>query len=182
MTETKDSRNMEEPTPPTGSAENGTAEDTQADELEILRRDLKEAQDRAEENLDGWQRALADFQNYKKRVERDRIADQEAMKGDLIRRVLPVLDDLERALSNRREGDPWASGIELIQRKLQSILEGEGLRRIEAEGAIFDPSVHEAISQEPSDSIESGRVIAVTLNGYTLGERVIRPAQVRVAA
>jgi molecular chaperone GrpE len=72
-------------------------------------------------------------------------------------------------------------GIELIYRKLQSILEAEGLKRIQAEGQMFDPNFHEAILQEPSEEHESGQIIAVVQNGYMLGERVIRPAQVRVA-
>lgn len=151
------------------------------DELEDLRQKLADAEARAAENLDGWQRAVAEFQNYRKRLERDREAEHAAMKGDLIRKVLPILDDLERALRNRPGDDAWVNGIELIQRKLQTILESEGIRRIEAEGAVFDPNFHEAISQEPIDGAESGRVVAIVQNGYTLGDRVIRPAQVRVA-
>jgi molecular chaperone GrpE len=103
------------------------------------------------------------------------------MKGDLIRKMLPILDDLERALQSRPPDDSWFNGVELIQRKLQSILEAEGVKRMEAEGAVFDPNFHEAISQEPVDGAESGRVVAVVQNGYMLGERVIRPAQVKVA-
>ena len=142
---------------------------------------LADAEAKSAENLDGWQRAVAEFQNFKKRLERDRETDQAAMKADLIRKVLPVLDDLERALQSRPPDDTWFDGIELIQRKLQSILEAEGVKRMEAEGAVFDPNFHEAISQEPVDGAESGRVVAVVQNGYMLGERVIRPAQVKVA-
>lgn len=150
-------------------------------ELQVLQGRLTEAEAKSAENLDGWQRALAEFQNYKKRVERDREADQAMMKGDLIRNFLPILDDLERALQNRPVEDAWTEGIMLIQRKLQAILESEGLKRIEAEGQPFDPNFHEAISQEPVDGTDSGRVIAIVQNGYMLGERVIRPALVRVA-
>ena len=82
---------------------------------------------------------------------------------------------------NRPAEDSWADGIELIKRKLQSILEAEGVKRIEAEGAVFDPNFHEAISTEPVDGLESGRVVAIVQNGYMLGDRVVRPAQVRVA-
>ena len=103
------------------------------------------------------------------------------MKGDIIKKVLPALDDLERALQNRPADDAWASGIELIARKLQNILEAEGVKRIVAEGVAFDPNFHEAISHEPNNDVESGNVIAVVQNGYMLGERVIRPALVRVA-
>jgi molecular chaperone GrpE len=162
--------------------QNEPAEQLQAAEMDALRSELQEAQAKAAENLDGWQRALAEFQNYRKRIERDRLGEQAAMKGDLIKRVLPVLDDLERALQNRPENDAWAGGIDLIQRKLQAILEAEGITRIEAEGTPFDPNLHEALSQEPVDGAESGQVVAVIQQGYMLGDRVIRPAQVRVAA
>jgi len=104
-----------------------------------------------------------------------------SMKGDIVKKILPVLDDLERALQNRPADDAWANGIELIVRKLQGVLESENVKRIEADGAEFDPNFHEAISHEPSDDVPSGHVIAIVQNGYILGERVIRPALVRVA-
>jgi molecular chaperone GrpE len=182
MTEKDLPKNMDEQVPAENESRQTSELQGDADELQSVRRELAEVQAKATENLDGWQRALAEFQNYKKRVERDRASDQVIMKGDLIRKVLPVLDDLERALGNRPEDSAWSSGIELIQRKLLSILESEGVRRIDAEGALFDPNVHEAISQEPVDGAESGTVVAVTQQGYMLGERVIRPAQVKVAA
>ena len=103
------------------------------------------------------------------------------MKGDIVKKLLPVLDDLERSLAHRPEGNTWADGVELVARKFQTILENEGVKRIEAEGQPFDPNFHEAISSEPNDEVESGHVIAVVQNGYVLGERVIRPAMVRVA-
>jgi molecular chaperone GrpE len=148
---------------------------------EALQKRLEEAEAKSAANLDGWQRAVAEFQNYKKRVDRDRDSDKAIMKGDLIKRFLPILDDLERALQNSPEDDAWSNGIELIRRKLQSILEAEGLKRIEAEGTAFDPNFHEAISFESADGLESGRVIAVVQNGYMLGDFVVRPAMVRVA-
>jgi molecular chaperone GrpE len=104
-----------------------------------------------------------------------------SMKGDIIKKVLPALDDLERALQNRPDSDAWANGIELIARKLQNMLDVEGVKRIEADGLEFNPNFHEAISHEPNDQVTSGHVIAVVQNGYMLGERVIRPALVRVA-
>jgi molecular chaperone GrpE len=136
---------------------------------------------KAAENLEGWQRAQAEFINYKNRVLRDREQDYVSMKGDILKKVLPVLDDLERALVNRPKDSSWANGMELIARKFQNILEAEGLKRIEAKGQPFDPNFHEAISSEPSEDVESGHVIEVVQNGYQLGDRVIRPAMVRVA-
>lgn len=150
-------------------------------EREALINQLKEAEAKIVEYKDGWARSQAEFQNYKKRIERDNELMYASMKGDIIKKVLPALDDLERALQNRPAGDAWASGIELIARKLQSILDNEGVKRIEAKGAAFDPNFHEAISHEPADGVESGHVIDVVQNGYMLGERVIRPALVRVA-
>ena len=150
-------------------------------EMDALRSELEQAQAKAAENLDGWQRSLAEFQNYRKRIERDRLTEQASMKGELIKKVLPVLDDLERALQNRPANDAWAGGIELIQRKLQGILDAEGVTRIEAEGKMFDPNLHEAISHEPSEAHESGQIIEVVQQGYMLGERVIRHSMVRVA-
>ena len=150
-------------------------------EREALINQLKEAEAKIVEYKDGWARSQAEFQNYRKRIERDNEMMYASMKGDIIKKVLPALDDLERALANRPADDAWASGIELIARKMQNILEGEGLKRIDAKGKPFDPNFHEAISHEPNDDVESEHVIDVVQNGYMLGERVIRPALVRVA-
>ena len=150
-------------------------------EIESMKKRLAEAESKTSEYKDSWLRAQADFQNYKKRLERDNEMMYLSMKGDIIKKVLPALDDLERALQNRRADDPWADGIELIARKFQNMLESEGIKRIEALGSEFDPNFHEAISHEPADGAKSGSVIGVVQNGYMLGERVIRPALVRVA-
>jgi molecular chaperone GrpE len=147
-------------------------------ELEKL---LADAQSQAAEYKDGWQRSVAEFQNYRKRVDAEKTETYQNAVGSIIKRYLPILDDLERALAARPADLAWVDGIELIYRKLKAILEAEGLKRIEAEGQMFDPNFHEAIIQEPSEGHESGQIIAVVQNGYMLGERVIRPAQVRVA-
>ncbi len=187
MADKKQPKQVEEENTETSDAGMESPE-VQTAELESLQARLEEEEAKAREfearsreNLDGWQRSVAEFQNYKKRIDRDRESDKAIMKGDLIKRFLPALDDLERALQNRPADDAWASGIELVKRKLQTILEAEGLQRIEAEGADFDPNFHEAISYEPADGVQSGRVIAVVQNGYMLGDHVVRPAMVRVA-
>jgi molecular chaperone GrpE len=150
-------------------------------EVDALKRQLEEAEAKLAETVDGWQRAQAEFQNYKKRVERDSEMMRANMKGDIVKKILPLLDDLERAMQNRPADEPWTNGIELIVRKFQTVLDSDGVRKIEAEGVEFNPNFHEAISNEPSEEVESGHVIAVVQNGYMLGERVIRPALVRVA-
>ena len=150
-------------------------------EVETLKKSLAEAESKTSEYKDSWLRSQAEFQNYRRRIERDSELTYISLKGDIVRKILPVLDDLERALQNRAAEDPWANGIELVARKFQSILESEGVKKIEAVGAEFDPNFHEAISHEPADGVKSGHVIGVVQNGYMLGERVIRPALVRVA-
>ena len=162
-------------------AEMPEAENQPQGEVEALKRQLEEAGAKLAESVEGWQRSQADFQNYRKRVERDNEMMYASMKSDIVKKVLPVLDDLERALQNRPADDAWAGGVELIARKFQNILDVEGVKRIEAAGAEFDPKFHEAISHEESEDVASGHVIEVVQNGYMLGERVIRPALVRVA-
>jgi len=153
-------------------------------EIEALQAELAESRTKADEYLDGWQRSRAEFANYKKRIERDQLAVSQNAAGRIIKRYLEILDDLERALKNRPqegEGAAWANGIELIYRKFKSILESEGITPMEAEGQLFDPNLHEAITSEESDEHESGQIIEVLQQGYMLGDRVLRPAMVRVA-
>lgn len=160
-----------------------TSEDTEqlSAEIESLKKQLAEAESKTTEYKDSWLRSQAEFQNFRRRMERDSEMMHASMKGDIVKKVLPVLDDLERALQNRSANDPWANGIELVARKFQTILENEGVKKIEALGTEFDPNFHEAISHEPADGAQSGHVIGVVQNGYMIGERVIRPALVRVA-
>ena len=182
MTDKKKHKHEEEVTETQPTAESAPVEGNQPNaEVESLKSQLAETESKAFEYKDGWARSQAEFQNYKKRIERDNELTYANMKGDIVKKVLPVLDDLELALQNRPVDDAWASGVELIVRKLQNMLESEGVKRIEAKGAAFDPNFHEAITHELSEEVESGHVIDVVRNGYTLGERVIRPATVRVA-
>jgi molecular chaperone GrpE len=157
---------------------------TDIQDLEPLQEALEAANVKAEEYLDGWQRSRAEFTNYKKRVERDQAQLKQTVTGSIVKRYLEIVDDLERALQNRpQEGDgvSWANGIELIYRKLLAILENEGVKPMQAEGQTFDPNLHEAITSEESDQHESGEIIEVIQQGYMIGERVLRPAMVRVA-
>jgi len=165
---------------PNEEATEATAEQPQVDVAELMKK-LEEAEAKVAEHREGWQRAQAEFVNYKNRIQRDAESQRANMKGDIIQKLLPVLDDLELALANRPADNAWAGGIELIARKFQSALESEGVKRIEADGKPFDPNFHEAISHEPNADVPSEHVIAVVRNGYMLGERVIRPALVRVA-
>lgn len=166
------------------ASETPAADVTLSQEYNALAEELQQAQGKAKEFFDGWQRERADFANYKRRVERDQQLVTQSIKGDIIKRYLTVLDDLERAMKTRPTEGPaasWADGVELVQRKLQNILEAEGVQRIPAETEEFNPNRHEAITHEDSPDHTSGQIIEVVQQGYMLGERVLRPALVRVA-
>jgi molecular chaperone GrpE len=155
-------------------------------EITQLRSDLEQALAKATEYLEGWQRERAEFYNYKKRMEREQAQGGQNAFGNAIRRYLDIADDLARALKSKNrptEGEPavWADGIDLIHRKMIGAFEADGVKMIDANSNFFDPNLHEAISNEDSPDHESGQIIEIVQPGYTLGERVIRPARVRVA-
>lgn len=151
-----------------------------ADQLE----ELDDLRVKVDDFSAGWQRERADFSNYRKRVERDRDLNRINILVEILRTYLDVLDDLERALKNMPEeiaSSSWSGGLELILQKLDKLLEKEGVEEIDAEGKAFNPDIHEAISVEENSDKESEEIIEVVQKGYKLGERVIRPARVRVA-
>jgi molecular chaperone GrpE len=156
------------------------------EELTQLRGELEEAKQKATEYLNGWQRERAEFFNYKRRMEREQVQGGQNAFANAIRRYLDIADDLERALKSKNrpsegEAATWASGIDLIYRKMQAAFEADGIKTIETDGKIFDPNMHEAISHEDSPGHESGQIIEMVQPGYMLGDKVIRPARVRVA-
>jgi molecular chaperone GrpE len=140
------------------------------------------AEDRAAALEDRLLRLAADFDNYKKRVARDRDEYIAHANERLVKELLPILDDLERALvaAAEHEEATLEEGVRLVHRSLAQLLERHGLKEIDADGQ-FDPHVHEALLSQPSDK-EEGAVIDVLQKGYTLGQRVLRPARVVVAA
>lgn len=155
------------------------------EELDALRAELEQAQAQAAEYLDGWQRARAEFANYKKRVEVERQELQRTSNETLLLKLLPVVDDFERAFDTLPEDMkdiPWVEGIAIILRKLQAILESENVAPIEAAGQPFDPQWHQAVVQEETTEHPDGHVIEEMQRGYRLGERVLRPSMVKVAS
>lgn len=153
-------------------------------ELERLQQELEEARAQAAEYLEGWQRTQAEFANYRKRQEAERRQWTQMSNAALIGKVLPVLDDLERAIQTLPSGLEkltWVEGIFLIKRRLEMILESEGVKPIETQGKTFDPLYHEAVTYEEVEGFEDGQIIGEIQRGYMLGDRVIRPALVRVA-
>ena len=145
-----------------------------------LEEQLARAREDAQKYLGNWQRAEADFQNYKKRVEQERDENRRFASAALVMNTLPILDDLERALMSvdaHLAGLTWLDGIRLIYRKLQLILENAGVSAIEVEGQQFDPRYHEAVMHAEG---EEGKVLAEVQRGYKLHDRVLRPAMVVV--
>jgi molecular chaperone GrpE len=150
-----------------------------------LEEQLAAAQEKAAEYLDGWQRARAEFANARKRLEKQKAEAYKNAAVDHAAKLLPILDDFDRALTNvpaEIAADSWYEGIQLVRRKFQSIMEGLKVEAIEAVGQPFDPNLHEALSLKEADGVESGIVIEELLVGYRLGDRVIRPSLVNVAA
>jgi molecular chaperone GrpE len=148
--------------------------------LEDAKTRLQKEKEEARRLLANWQRAEADFANYKRRVEQERSEATRLANAALIINVLPVLDDLERALASLNielAGLTWFDGIRLIYRKLQLVLENAGVSQIEAEGQTFDPRFHEAVMYGEG---EEGKVVAEVQRGYKLHDRVLRPAMVVV--
>jgi molecular chaperone GrpE len=143
---------------------------------------LAAAEAKAEEHLNDLKRLAAEFENYKKRAAREQAALSTRATERLVKELLPIVDDLERALEAAEEHEEakLEEGVRLVHRQLASALEREGLAEIETNGK-FDPHVHEALLSQPSEADE-GSVIEVLQKGYRLGDRVLRPARVVVAA
>ena len=137
-----------------------------------------------DEYLDLAKRTQADFENYRKRAAKDMTAAGARARIGLIREILPVVDNLERALSvaPQGDGDAFVEGVRLVYRELEGALARAGVEAIEPKGDAFDPNVHEALSMRPQDGAESGTVVDVVEKGYRTAETVVRPARVVVAA
>ena len=152
-----------------------TAEEESSDDVGALQAERDELFDRL-------QRLAAEFDNYRKRTAREQAAASKLANERLVKELLPVLDDLSRALdaASEHEEAKLEEGVRLVHRALADVLRKEGLAEIETDGT-FDPHVHEALLSQPSDA-EEGSVIEVVQKGYTLGDKVLRPARVVVAA
>jgi molecular chaperone GrpE len=164
--------------------EEAPREVTVEERINALLEEIERLQQQASEYLDGWQRERAEFANYKNRTAREKEETRAQITSEIIAKYLEILDDLELAIINRPaedEAEAWVDGIELIHVKLNSLLEDEGVEVILAEGDTFDPNFHEAITYEENDDHQDGQVIEVVQKGYKLGDRVLRPAKVRVA-
>jgi molecular chaperone GrpE len=172
------------PTPPPAGEASEAADDAVEKDLDEL---LVEAEKQRDEYLDLAKRTKADFENFRKRMSAEVLAAAGRGKAEVLRDVLPVLDDLERALQAAGldpEGDSedgLAHGVLLVFRSLRETLTKNGIEAVDPTGEKFDPNLHEALSAQPADGVESGVVVETMQKGYTLGEQLIRPARVVVA-
>lgn len=165
---------------PDSEADGETEEKVTQANPETVEAQLAQEKERAESYLASWQRAAADYQNYKRRVEQERSETAQLANVALMFNLLPLVDDMERALDSvdpHLAGLTWVDGIRLIHRKFQALLELNGVSEIAAAGQPFDPNLHEAVMFGDG---EEGKVTSVVQKGYMLGSRVLRPAMVLV--
>jgi|SRR6516165_7936794 molecular chaperone GrpE len=142
---------------------------------------LAAANARADENYEKFLLAAADFDNFKKRIQRDLDSMVASRRRMLIERFLPVLDNLERALQSHAGGETLRDGVEQTLRGFEAVLAGEGVRAIDVKGEPFDPRVAEAVGTAAADGVADDTVVDVTQKGYKLGDELLRPAKVIVA-
>lgn len=158
-------------------------------ELVATRSELKRVENELAELKDRFARRQADFENYRKRVDRERADTHDRVVADVASKLLPVLDNLKRALDaeasvEATESDEFRhflSGVDLISKQLSGVLEALGVKPILAEGEPFNPHIHEAVVSEPTDEYEPDTVMQEIIQGYRLGDKLIRPSLVKVA-
>ena len=170
----------------TTANEQKKAPESQADALNELRGKLSAAEQARDEYLDLARQVRADFENYQKRSQRDLATERRYAQEPLARDLLPALDNLDRALEAAGKGEQGAlaqlaKGVEMVRTQLLDALRRHGVTRVEAQGQPFDPNRHEAVMQQPSADHPPGTVLNVLQQGFTIHERVLRPATVVVS-
>lgn len=160
------------------------AEEAFAVESDEIEQQLRSEQQKAEEYLDLLRRTQADFVNYRRRMTQEQAEVRTTAQISLLKQLLPILDDFERAVDVTPENlaqDPWVQGLLFIARRLTALLDQLGVRQIGEQGEQFDPRLHEAITMEVRPGVPEGTILQVARSGYARGDHVIRPAQVVVA-
>jgi molecular chaperone GrpE len=161
-----------------------STEEEVVEEFHALYEELEKARAERDEVRDQLIRTMADFKNFRTRSSGEVLQIRQYATQSLVTDLLPVLDNFARSLSALQSGasiDSIREGIQAVDRQLRGVLESTGLRRIESEGQVFDPEVHEAIGVEERDDVDDNTVVAELEGGYRMGDRVIRPARVRLS-
>jgi len=181
----KEAQNPQDPSSETPIDEEQTMVALTFDEYDALEKKLHSLEEDLESTKDSWLRSRAEFDNYKKRMQRDSARTYQDAMASTLKIFLSASDDLERALKNKpesKEVDGWVNGIELILQKLNNQMKNQGVERMDIKpGDEFDPNIHEAITQEEHPEYKEGQIIEVVQPGYHIADRIIRPAMVRVA-
>lgn len=157
--------------------------DDQPQQFHTDQTELEQARQKAEEYLNGWKRAQADYQNLKRDMEKEKIELAKFANLSLLLELLPVLDNFSRAsqhLPEEKKNDEWVKGILAIHQQFQSLIASMGVAEVPAEG-MFNPELHEAVGNGEGENVESGTILEVVQPGYTLYGKLIRPAKVKVA-
>jgi molecular chaperone GrpE len=178
MLDFKTNGTMEEPTTQESQAQAGANGSGDGQELERLQQDLNEAQSQV-------LRAQAELDNFRKRMRREMEEERRYASAPLLRDLFPALDNLERAVATAEQNESAAGlvqGVKMVVQQIGHILEQHGCRRIPVTGENFDPHVHEALTQQPSDETPAGAILMETRAGYQLHDRVLRPAQVIISS
>ena len=164
------------------AGEAAATEERAADDDDRVAAELEDAVRQRDAHYERLLRVKAEFDNYRKRTERERRELIEQAAGDLLGDLLPVVDDLERALAaETQDGDAYRRGVEIIHKQLLDVMARRGVAPIEAVGADFNPALHQAVVHEPSDGHRDGEVVEELRRGYTLRQRLLRPSMVKVA-
>jgi molecular chaperone GrpE len=170
---------------PSEMAQDAGTEGESSPAPESMEERLAQAEAKCAEYLDGWQRARAELDNFRKRMARERNEWGDSLRIEFVLSILPAMDDFNLALANLPDDiaeHAWVNGVILAHRKLSAQLEALGVTEIPTSGQSFDPALHEAVTHEDSNAHHAGEVIGVVRKGYKLGEKVIRPVLVRVAS
>lgn len=169
--------------------ENLDIEDKEIDEEDYIEAEIVDDEEDSKaseavevnEYQERYQRLLADFENYKKREEASKADFKKFAQSSLIEKLLPVIDNLDRALAKADEDDAFVEGVIMTRKELMKILENEGLEEIASDGCEFDHNVHQAVLAEENDEVEENHIIETFQKGYKLNGRVLRPAMVKVS-
>jgi molecular chaperone GrpE len=194
---------MDEKTPPRDDADDTYVIEDTGSSIEELEREMRETAQEAvaeepaadtstattdpalraenQQLKDRYLRTLADFENFRKRNEREKADFFKHALGAVLRDILPVLDNFDRALDHAEEGDEFHKGVLLIYKQLFDVLQRHGMKPVDEVGVHFDPNIHEAVIREEDPSVPSHTVVAVLQKGYFLHDRLLRPAMVKVA-
>ncbi len=155
-------------------------EDEEVIDAEIVEDD-EETSSKDNEYLEKYQRLMADFANYKQREEKSKADFKKFASSSLVEKLLPVLDNFDRALKDKDMEDPFVKGVIMIRDEFLKTLKNEGLEEIESDGCVFDHNLHHAVMTEASDTVEEDHIIETFQKGYTLHGKVLRPAMVKVS-